>query len=166
MSGLISSGKTLRVQEFRTSGTWTNPGVKTVELFMVGGGQGGNTSTISGQGGNVVKTKYDVSGLATCAVVIGAGGATLASGGETSFDGVAIAKGGAGGGVSASASVAVIGMPGGFEGFGGHGAPGNGLVSVASNGAHGYIAADANTGAGGGPTGAGGSGYLRVEWYE
>ncbi|KRB70496.1 glycine-rich domain-containing protein [Noviherbaspirillum sp. Root189] len=181
MAGLIgtSGGKTLRVMEFRASGTFTVPsGVKTVELFLVGGGGGTASNTYAaGQGGNVVKTKYDVNGKASCAVVIGAGGAAGGSdGGNTSFDGVAIAYGGSGNGIRATDSSGSFGpetgsstgVVVGVDGFGGNG------VTVSypyaahpANGAKSLSAGPANTGAGAsGGNRAGGSGYARVEWYE
>lgn len=173
MSSVIGGEKTLRVKEFRASGVFTvPPGLKTVDLFMVGAGGGtGAQMFAAAQGGNVVSIKFDVSGKESCAVVIGAG-SVGGAGGDTSFDGVAIAKGGAANGL-ASASVAAgqVGHDcGGAFGFGGNG-------TVAQNGAYAWgkpgngsipnSAGADNTGAGASGAGfAGGSGYLRVEWYE
>lgn len=177
MAGLIggSSGKTLRVQEFRTSGTFTVPsGVKTVELFMVGGGGGTSASGYkAGQGGNVLEVNYDVSGKASCAVVIGAGGSnTGGAGGSTSFDGVVVSNGGAGDG-AASCSIEPTQHSGtpvsGRAGFGGNGVHNstNGCYRAPGNGAYANSDGTTNTGAGASGAGkAGGSGYLRVEWYE
>ncbi|HJV86918.1 MAG TPA: hypothetical protein VJ698_15740 [Noviherbaspirillum sp.] len=165
MAGLIGSSgsKNLRVKEFRSSGTFPVPsGVKTVSLFLVGGGAGGASSYL-GQGGNVVEVNYDVDGKASCAVVIGAGGASAANGGNTSFDGVVFACGGGAYGAVQSSTVPQIGGTG-KSGFGGHGA--NGSTVAAANGAVSAESAPSNTGAGA-PNGmSGGSGYCRVEWYE
>lgn len=162
MSGLIGGSKTLRVKEFRSSGNFTVPhGIKTVSLFMVGGG-GGGASGHTGQGGNVVEVNYDVDGKASCNVIVGAGGVGATSGGDTSFDGVAIAKGGSPYGVTLSGTVVPQIGSAGKNGFGGPG--GNGTYSVAGNGALGNGAGAENTGAGSASNG--GSGYLRVEWYE
>lgn len=168
MSGLIAgatSAPKLRVKEFRTSGTWTNPGAKTVELFMVGGG-GGSFSSNSGLPGQILEIKYDVEGKASCAVAIGAGGVNSASGGNTTFDGVAIAYGGQGAVVTASSRSVVVGK----DGFGGMYCPESSTYASAPpiNGA--VINGDGkpNTGAGAAGTlsWTGGSGYLRVEWTE
>lgn len=158
MSGLMNTGKVLRVKEFRASGTWVNPGVKTVELFQVGGGGSGVGAGNVGQGGHVLSCKYDVDGIASCAVVIGAGGTSGGNGGNTSFDGVVIAGGGRGGQAQAGNIALLLGV----DGFGGHGASGGYSGNGAIQGAVGV----ANTGAGGSSGFSGGSGYLRVEWYE
>lgn len=166
MSGLIggNSSKTLRVKEFRTSGTFTVPsGVKTVGIFLVGGG-GSGIAQFGGQGGNVVEVNYDVAGKATCAVVIGSGGTLGGTGGSSSFDGVVVAAGGGGQGSSNSATITTGGGPVGRCGFGG--TSGDGYHYAASNGAISASEAGANTGAGGAQNLAGGSGYCRVEWYE
>lgn len=177
MSGLIgSSTKTLRVQEFRASGTWTRPaGVKTARLFMVGAGGGTNASgqyQVS-QPGNVVDINYDVDGKASCAVVIGAGAAS-SDGGNTTFDGVAVAKGGKASGVynnNQEATLATGWIQTGRDGFGGMGGfvTSTKMAGAPSNGGAAWGSApQANTGAGASGTDAiaGGSGYLRVEWYE
>lgn len=175
MSGLIggSSAKTLRVQEFRSSGIFTVPdGVKTVGLFLVGAGGGtGQYTYAAGQGGNVVETNYDVNGKATCAVVIGAGSA--GNGGDSSFDGVVIAVGGAANGLYGSNTAPYVQdslnkFNCGNKGFGGAGACSDyPLVGNPANGAKTNAAGPANSGAGAsGANKAGGSGYCRVEWYE
>lgn len=158
MSGLMQAGKSLRVQEFRTSGTFTVPaGCLTVSLFLVGGG-GGATGGYAGGGGNVVEVNYDVSGKSTCAVVIGAGG-TTGDGGKSSFDGVVEAIGGVGSVIQAAGQNP---YPSGKNGFGGaagqtgYGAPVNGGAGIQPL---------ANSGAGSLSGMAGGSGYCRVEWY-
>jgi hypothetical protein len=167
MAGLIAAAaKQLRVQEFRASGTFTvPPGVKTVSLFMVGAGGGATSGQGIGQGGNIVEVNYDVSGKATCAVVIGAG-VLSGIGGNTSFDGVVIAHGGAKNFITGAIAISLSGVPNGKDGFGGMGGKTNGTWST-GNGGGVTASAEANTGGGGG-TGdtAGGSGYIRAEWYE
>ncbi|MEC4722939.1 hypothetical protein RY831_27650 [Noviherbaspirillum sp. CPCC 100848] len=168
MAGFFQSSGSgrLRVMEFRASGSFPVPaGLKTVSLFLVGGGGASNAQTYAGQGGNIVKINYDVTGKASCVVVIGAGGTNGGDGGSTTFDGAVVAVGGKGNvGITNPMSIA----DGGEDGFGGHGI---GYASTAAfitaNGGAMNAAAGANSGGGGGgATGTGGSGYLRVEWYE
>lgn len=164
MSGLFggSGSRTLRVKEFRASGTFVVPaGVKTVELFLVGGGSGSSGNYL-GAGGNLVKILYDVSGLLSCPVLIGAGGLVDGNGGDTSFNGDAVAEGGerfAGGYMGVAFEYSVAGQ----DGFGGHGSNANNRCTF--NGGR-YGAGATNKGGGGGSSFAGGSGYCRVEWYE
>jgi hypothetical protein len=162
MAGIIAEAvKSLRVQEFRTSGTFPVPsGVKTAALFLVGGGGGGGAN--AGQPGNILEINYDVSGKASCTVIIGAGGAFMVNGGNTSFDGVAIANGGICNAIG-SQPTAVIGK----MGFGGMTNATTGNAAPPLNGALAGSNAPANTGAGAPAlAAAGGSGYARVEWYE
>lgn len=176
MSALIgpAASKTLRVKEFRSSGTFTvPPGVKTVELFLVGGGGGSSDQFKLGSGGQILKTKYDVSAVSSCAVVIGAGGVN-ADGGDTSFDGVAVACGGIKDGTydSGAALTGNVSSQSGQDGFGGAGLQmagnGNGKFAPTNGSRAGKLTQPANSGAGanGGTTAAAGSGYCRVEWYE
>lgn len=170
MSGLIggSSAKTLRVKEFRASGAFARPaGVKTVDLFLVGGGAGSGANS-GGDGGNVMEISYDVSEKASCAVIIGAGGAVgNTAGGASSFDGVVIASGGAP--CSFDATVRPV-YATGKNGFGGAGVPKYGGASANGGGKGGAAAPADNTGGGGGGDSGSGSpgasGYCRVEWYE
>lgn len=153
-----STTKTLRVKEFRTSGTFTVPtGVKTVSLFLVAGGGGSNAN--AGNPGNIVELNYDVSGKASCAVVIGAGGPIAGDGGNSSFDGTVIAQGGRGASVYSDPAYTI-----GKNGFGGCGT----TTSVAQNGAQPGVQPLENTGASSGKAAStpGGSGYCRVEWEE
>lgn len=167
MAGLMggSSSKTLRVQEFRASGTFTVPtGVKTIELFLVGAGGGGG-ATQGGGPGQVLRTKYDVNGKNSCVVVIGAGGAAdAANGGDSTFDGVVVAVGGIAQAGFANSGAPVVSVSGN-DGFGGIGS-GSANVGIVGNGARMLKDGAANSGAGGAFSKAGGSGYARVEWYE
>lgn len=163
MSALIGrSEKTHRVQEFRTSGTFTVPvGLKTVNLFMIGAGGGGD-GVKGGNGGRLVKMPYDVSGKVSCSVLIGAG-AAFSQGGNTSFDGV-VAQGGCPSSVTPSAGLATVGEDG-FGGYGTNGisAPSPGVASVNGVSELPY----ANSGAGSFTNAVvPASGYCRVEWYE
>lgn len=176
MAGLISFGasgsKTLRVLEFRASGTATGwpSTVKAVQIFAVGAGGASTASYNGGEGGNIIETFYNVDGKASCAVVIGAG-AVGSSGGNTTFDGVLIATGGKVDGVYASGAVNTIqnsALDSGKNGFGGAGLGAlNNHANVRKNGASAGVGGAANTGAGSSSNGAaGGSGYLRVMWEE
>lgn len=177
MAGLIgSTTKSLRVKEFRTSGTFAVPsGVKTVSLFLVAGGGGGDTGG-AGLGGNVVEVNYDVDGKASCAVIIGGGGGAGSEGGTTSFDGVVTAKGGMYASINSTAAAGTIGLAiasSGKHGFGGHGqshtlknAPMNGGGALSGTGTAQAPAANSGGGGAGGAANLGASGYARVEWYE
>lgn len=173
MSGLIggSSSKGLRVKEFRSSGTFPVPsGVKTVSLFLVGGGAGSDGND-SGTGGNVIRINYDVDGKASCAVLIGSGGVSGGHGGDTVFDGVVVAKGGtANSGGTMTAGYFQQVESAGRDGFGGIGGIGAGRfvgMNGAGNPRPGRYDGVPSTGGGGAAGGSvGGSGYLRVEWYE
>ena len=90
--------------EFYTSGTltWLNDKVPpSVDLFCVGGGAGGANPTsaygnaICGGGGSgYTKTVLDASLPASIEILIGAGGAANAAGGQTSIGELCVANGG------------------------------------------------------------------------
>ena len=130
LSTTMSGGKTMKVQTFTSSGTWTRPeGVDAVEIFLVGGGGGGGgcdgssyTRAVGGGGGGgrVIDGKVvDVTGTAvgqTIAVTIGAGGAggngTVGANGSSSSFGSVTAVGGGGGGNGVSSYIDASGADG------------------------------------------------------
>jgi len=90
---------------FKTPGThnWAVPdGVKWVKVLMIGGGGGGSGSGTGGPSGFIEEGIFDVSGLTSVAVTVGAGGAKFTvspfvqatSGGLSSFGTFLSAKGG------------------------------------------------------------------------
>ena len=89
----IGGGKSLKYQEFTTSGTFTPTaagisagGVH--QVFIVGGGERGNSSTQGGAGGEVVEKFVTLANTTACAVTIGAGGGSNgADGGFSLFAG-------------------------------------------------------------------------------
>lgn len=113
-------GKTLKQQEFKTSGTWVRPvGVNSVEVLLVGGGGGGGASDAGsyngggGGGGQVICEVVAVTG--NVSVLIGSGGAGGVpptthgtQGGSTSF-GAVTAYGGGGGATGSSVAPTPVG---------------------------------------------------------
>lgn len=188
ISQFFGSGGKLRYQEFTSSGTFT-PNEKLlanggqVWVLLVGAGQAGQNGSASfngrgGNGGSVLVQPFVVAGPVT--VSIGAGGAAnLANGGNSSFGGL-VALGGAtdvsriGGGAGGAGSYPQ-GQSGAYGfGGGGSGAAGSTQVQGACGGGKAPGGAGAsNSGGGGGggsvdqsASGAGGSGFCRVWWYE
>lgn len=111
LSAGASSGKTMKSQEFKTSGTWTRPaGVNSVFVRMVGGGGScgyyiettSYSAASGGHGGTYIEDVLAVTNNLT--VTIGAGGAAKITnstangnaGGDTTV-GTLVAKGGLGG---------------------------------------------------------------------
>ena len=179
------------IQIFTANGTFTAPGgVTKVYLSMCGGGSGSMSSiegTASGGGGageSLINYPYTVVAGNNYSVVIGAGGAAGADGGNTTFDTSVIAlkgvsavarpNGGVGGGQGMDGGNAVTTTPGAAGGFtkGGNGGTGSSVGDQAGGGGGGTvfgkggigaqaapgIAAAANTGGGGGGAGSGGGG--------
>lgn len=81
--GSGGGGGTVRQERFITSGTFTVPsGVTSAEILLVAGGGGGgrgyswqqSTGGGGGQGGQVKHEIVDLTGISSCAVVIGSGG--------------------------------------------------------------------------------------------
>lgn len=145
---------------FTTSGTFTVPsGVRSIDIFCVGGGGAGgsssetsqgNPSVSGGGGGGYTATKkgYAVTPGATFTVTIGAGGTakkgTGNTGGTTSFGSILSATGGLGGQGGESQ-----------ERKGGNGGSGGGGARLSTGYAGG---SDGNDGGGGTSTQAGGTG--------
>lgn len=136
--------RSVDVQTFTSSGTWTKPdGAKIVEYIVVGGGSGGRGINTSGP--------VTVAGSAGSASSIGSIVSSLASPHDPAEGGLNI------GGIKTEASATVY-APGGASGSGYNagGGGGAGYGSGGAGGAHGGhsgISAGANTGAGGGGAG-------------
>ena len=124
VSGVFGTGQ---VQMFFTSGSWTVPtGISRVRARVWGGGgynQGGG-------GGFSLKAVYDLTGVTSIAVTVGAGGnSTTTTGGTSSFGSYCSATGGVSLSSGGSGSGGDINYSGGANGgvasiFG----PGNGTV--------------------------------------
>jgi len=87
ISSLASSGGLQPYEQlFTSSGTWTKPsGVKNVEVEIVGGANGYNSSGYYGGGGGYWKGLVDVTGVGAVTVTVGSGGVTNGYGGNSSF---------------------------------------------------------------------------------
>lgn len=85
---------------FTTSGSWIKPaGVNKITVIACGGGAGSNGTSDYAYGANAsyIETEYDISAKpagAQVPIVIGAGGASSAAGGQTTVDNAIIAPGG------------------------------------------------------------------------
>ncbi len=188
-NGVVENAK-ITQQQFRVAGfgTWTKPaGVKSIILEMVGGGGGGgNSGTTANRGGGgggsggYVRETFDVTGVASSAFIVGAGGVSQATGSSTSFTlststalggiggqiGTGGRDGGEGGGTSGgtAASLRIKGngggsgagstATGGYGGAGGAGYFGGGARGRANSGA-GYDGLNGGGGGGGAATAAG-----------
>ena len=117
IAALGGAGGAIDIQTFTGSGTWTKPGSGTwafVQLWAGGGsgGRGTNAAAAAGAGGGAYNSMWIPLSLlsATEAVTIGAGGAAKNTnafgddGGNSDFDGMLFAFGGAGGTVSTGSS--------------------------------------------------------------
>lgn len=175
-------------QEFLTSGTFTVPdGVTSVYLSgIAGGGGGGSATSTTGSGGSSgapgqqwLRQRVAVTPGSNISVTIGAGGSAVSAGGNTQFGANSLPGGAAGasgtgsiaytpagcGPATGTSTATVIGGAGHntIWGLGGRGGSGsNGLAAQANSGAGGGGAS--NNGSSARTGGAGGSGYLLVEW--
>jgi hypothetical protein len=99
-------------QTFTSSGTWTNPGVSSVEVLVIaGGGSGGNALRSSGwsqgggggAGGVVYNSSLSVSPTTNYSVTVGNGGGAGQNNGQNSvFHTITAIGGGHGGGINGS----------------------------------------------------------------
>lgn len=89
-------GGTVRQERFISSGTFTVPsGVTSAEVFVVAGGGGGGRGSSwqismpggGGQGGQVKHEIVDLTGIASCAVVVGTGGTRASGQSSDSYNG-------------------------------------------------------------------------------
>lgn len=161
MSGVAGSGnKTKCCKTFRASGTATGwaSSVKAVYCRAIaGGGGGGAPGNNGGQAGQYFEGWLDVGGITSAAVVIGAGGTSPSgSGGNTTFNGIALCRGGRASDGPASYGAAGMGF------F--YDRPVN--TGVINGAGRPEVEGAANSGAGGGSNAAGGSGYLELTWEE
>lgn len=139
-----NAARTVDVQTFTSSGTWTKPsGAKIIEVYAVGAGGGGGSgrkaaaaTSISGGsgggGGSLGFKRFNASGLsATETVTIGAGGA----GGAGVSGGDANGNNGSNGGNTTFGTTALIVGKGGSAGLAGiAGNPAGGAGGVIGNG--------------------------------
>jgi len=150
---------------FRQNGSLTITGGGTLEILAVGGGGGGSATnstgavaTGGGAGGLVHKKSVSVH-AGTYSVVVGAGGAIGANGGDSSILGIVAYGGGAG----AASGANNPGNPGGSGGGAAH-AWGTDASTTMAGGAAAYVSSDNLGSAGGssysyyGPGGGGGAG--------
>ena len=153
-----SAASKTRFQTTLTSGTsYTVPaGVTYLNVTLYGGGGGGgsgskeNSVTIMGTpgtGGQVVSSTLSVTAGASITYAIGAGGASLASGGTTTFTGATSAAGGNPG--NQAGALANVGPAGSAYHGAANGGGGGGYYALGSGGAG----------------GAGGSGSILVEYW-
>ena len=166
-----------KFQEFTASGTFTPTQSLIdaggyIELFLVGGGETGNSNgSVGGTGGEVILKKMYLTSTTAIPVIIGAGGSggTSVDGGASEFQaslsgGVDVtALGGANGGFvydrqsswgaetdnSAGSGFAMYGMGGADAGWRG-----------------GITRPKPNSGCGSQGTNTAGSGYCLIKWYE
>ena len=170
-------GLTPKFEEFNASGTFTPTQALIdaggyIEVFLVGGGETGNSnSSIGGTGGEVLIKKMYLTSNSGILITIGAGGSggTSVDGSASSFNGLSAggyditALGGANGGFvydrqsswgaeqdnSAGSGFAMYGMGGGDNGSRG-----------------GITRPKPNSGSGSSGTFTAGSGYCLIKWYE
>lgn len=156
ISGVFGTGQ---VQMYFTSGTWSvPPGIGKVRARLWGGG-GYN---VGGGGGFSMRTIYDLTGVTSIAVTVGAGGTSgTTTGGTSSFGSYCSATGGA------ASSTGGTGTGGDINNTGGTGSSaGAGAASLIGNGSRAITnTATASGGAGGGSANSsrpGGNGFLGI----
>lgn len=173
---------------FTAGGTWTVPaGVVQARVTVIGGGGGGGSDVNGGSGGGgggIAKKVVSLVGVPSVAVTVGAGGASTANGGTSSFGAFCSASGGSGsagtnyggGGIGSSGDINDTLGPGqqrhasvvpGDKISGKGGGPGGGgsieAGAIAGNAATGF-GCGGGGGTGGAAGGAGKAGLVVVEW--
>lgn len=149
----VVSGGLTSVQSFTSSGTWTRPaGITKILIKVIAAGGGGgraNSSGLATGGGGAGAGSYgemflDVSAVPTSSVTVGVAGAGAtsgspgATGGDSAFGAVIVAKGGIGGPSNTNGGI-VFGGVGGAAPTTGHlsvaGADGQGAIDEGGDGA-------------------------------
>lgn len=151
-------GNLVGVQDYTTAGTytWVCPaGVTSVNVVCIGGGAGGSGSSGGGGGALAYSNNLTVVPGTSYTVVVGAGGAVGAAGGQSYFNTTATVR--ANGGTHAGAGGTVGAGSGGAGGASGSGVAGGGAGGYSGTGGAGGGASPAAGGAGGGGAGGGGS---------
>lgn len=121
IGGATSGGGTQPYEQyFRSSGTWTNPGVTRVEATCIGGSGGTNANLAASGAGGYIKANLDVTGVSSVPVVVGAAGTSTGAGGTSSFGdylrafgSLAVTSANAGGAAGGRLIPGVINGPGG-----------------------------------------------------
>ena len=166
-----------KFQEFTSSGTFTPSQALIdaggyIEVFLVGGGETGNTNgTVGGTGGEVLVKKMYLTSTSDILITIGAGGS-----GGTSVDGSASSfNGSSAGGYDITA---LGGANGGFVydrqsswGAETDNSAAQGLLMYGAGGADnanrgGIVRPKPNSGSGSSGSFDAGSGYCQINWYE
>jgi len=181
-----------KYQEFITSGTFT-PSQALIDaggrigLFIVGGGAGGgstNSNDTGGSGGEVLMKYITLTNTNAITVTIGSGGGIGSAGASSTFEGSSaggidiVALGGQWGGDTSTQNNAPQNrLTSGFGGayfnstYGGIASAGSGVFGYGvggsvNKGGTGIYIAKANSGSGSGYNQSGGSGFVRVTWFE
>jgi hypothetical protein len=152
ITGVFGTGQ---VQFFASSGTWTVPpgvGKVRVRVFGAGGGYFSSSPMSPSGGGFAFKAIYDLTGVTSVAVTVGAAGTANVAGNTSSFgsycsatggqtgsaDGVNAGGTGTGGDINTSGGSGVNSASGGGGGVGNlFGKGGNGTTGIGGNGASG-----------------------------
>lgn len=98
----IDRGSLIKVDAYRSSTTWYNPGATMVHVKLIGGGGGGAGYCEGGGAGGYAEKFINVNGVASVAVTVGGGGtytayyAAAGDGGTSSFGSYLSASGGYG----------------------------------------------------------------------
>tara|TARA_R110000787_G_scaffold74952_2_gene166260 strand:- start:93 stop:695 length:603 start_codon:yes stop_codon:yes gene_type:complete len=181
-----------KYQEFTSSGTFTptqaliDAGGR-VSLFVVGGGAGGGSGTgndTGGSGGEVIIKYNTLTTTSSIIVTIGSGGGIASAGASSTFEGSSaggidiVALGGQSGvNTYIQTNAPQNRLTSGFGGsyytstYGGLASAGSGVFGYGVGGSvyrggTGIYIAKANSGSGSGFNQSGGSGFVRVTWFE